>query len=245
MQYIYILEDNPDYAGFLTQQINLAIMIENLPFEIRMATDDPEKIMSDSAFFMKQGCLFFLDIEIDGSELSGIDAAVFVRSHSQSADIIFVTNHPESALLIVTAKVMPLDLIQKNLSKESSIELLHKDLLDFHQRNIESQRQLTYTIASTVHAVSLAKITFLTTVPNDPGTLELYADNEIASFRGNLTDYEKSYPTLFRSHKSFLVNLDKVIIFDTKKRILTFADGKTAEVSYRKISSLKKLLILK
>lgn len=242
MQYIYVLEDTALHLRFLEKEIHNTIVIENLPCKIRLVTSASQDIMNDVNFFINQDCIFFLDIELTQSEFDGVQIATFIRSRTRNATIIFITNHPESALLILTNRIMPLDLIQKNLSVDSLRAKIHQDLISAVQRIQCADQQLTFTIASIIHSVNLSKVIYLTTTPNDPGCLELYCDDESASFRGNLTDFEKKYHTLFRCHKSFLVNPGKISIFDSHQRLITFVDGSSADVSYRKISELRKLL---
>lgn len=243
MQNLYLLEDDPIYRQFLTQQLKNIIMIEKLPFQLQLATADPEAIMTELTEEKPHAAIFFLDIEIANSTISGIDLATFIRTHVPAADIIFVTNHPESALLIVTNKIMPLDLIQKDLSADTCAAMIHQDLLDIAQRLTHADDQVTYRLAGIIHAVDLAEISYLMTVPGDPGTLSLISDHETAEFHGNLNDYEARYPQLFRCHKSYLVNLAKVTAFDAKKRQLTFAEAASADVSFRKIASLRRQLL--
>lgn len=243
MQSIYILEDDPTYLQFLEHTVQDTILIENLSYEIRLATTDPTAVIQDTDQFTKQRCLFLLDIEIDDSELSGVQVATYIRTHTTNADILFITSHPESALLIVTSKIMPLDLIQKSLSTETLRAKLHQDLLDAAELSQHNNQRLTFTLASTVHSVDLSQVIDLTTAPDDPGTLQLFCENESASFTGSLTDYENQYPALFRCHKSFLINLDKVTSFDAKHRLITFEDGSRADVSFRKVATLKKALL--
>lgn len=242
MQYIYILEDDSEYRDFLKKQIGNAVMIENLPYSIQLVTGDPQAIVADVDNFKDQPSLFFLDIEIENSKFSGVDLATFVRAHAKDADIIFVTNHPESALLIVTNKIMPLDLIQKGVSTDTCSAMIRQDLIDITHRRQRAGKDLTYTVASVMHTMGLDQISYLATVPDDPGTLEMVSENETAEFHGNLTDYEQKYPEMFRCHKSYLVNLERVASFDAKHRTLTFVDGNRAEVSFRKVASVRRLL---
>lgn len=242
MQGIYILEDDPTYLTFLEHEVHNTAMIENLPYELRLATADPQAIIDDVAQFEQERCLFLLDIEIEHAELNGVQLATFIRTHATDADILFITSHPESALLIITRKIMPLDLIQKSLSADTLRAKLHQDLLDVADQLQHADQRLNFTVASTIHSVSLEQVIALATTPDDPGTLQLFCENETASFPGSLIEYEAQYPTLFRCHKSFLINVDKVVTFDSKRRVLIFNDGSHAEVSFRKVATLKKML---
>jgi two-component system response regulator AgrA len=242
MHSIYLLEDDPIHLQFLSHEVQNTIMIEALPYEIRMATDDPQAIINDVANFSKQRCLFLLDIELNHAKMDGVQLATFVRANTSNADIIFITSHPESALLIVTNKIMPMDLIQKDLPIAELRTKLHQDLLDVTGLTEHTGQQLLFTVASTVHSVSLSQVNCLTVSPDDSGIVELFCNNQTASFRGHLAEFEKQYPTLFRCHKSYLVNLDNVAIFDTKHRILSFEDGSHAEVSFRRVAAVRKAL---
>ncbi|QFR68876.1 hypothetical protein LP238_02850 [Companilactobacillus paralimentarius] len=75
-----------------------------------------------------------------------------------------------------------------------------------------------------------------------PGRIFIITKYQLAEFNGSLNTFEKDYPNLFRCNRGFLVNLDNTINYDSKTRILSFIDGSTCEVSFRKNKELIKLM---
>ncbi|WP_054717862.1 hypothetical protein [Lacticaseibacillus manihotivorans] len=59
MQNLYLLEDDPIYREFLTQQLKNIIMIEKLPFQLQLATADPQAIMTELTEEKPHAAIFF------------------------------------------------------------------------------------------------------------------------------------------------------------------------------------------
>jgi two-component system response regulator AgrA len=246
---LYILEDQPEQLANIKHELATAIMIEDYSAQIRMATANPNEITQALAINGYADSLFFLDIEIDSAVGNGIDLAQSIRQHTHTADIIFITSHPDAALKIVNHQITPLDLISKGSAPSTFRQQLRNDLAECidraNDRKLHSPQLLSYMIGTDIRTVDLTNVFSIQTVPGDPGMLLLQADKVDASFRGNLTDFEREYPSMFRCHKSALINPSQVTDFDVKKRLLTLHNGTQVQVSIRKIAQLKRLLLRK
>lgn len=237
---IYLLEDSDQQRHAYAQQVQTTCMIENLDAQLQLATGVAQSLLDANA---PADSLYLLDIELSGQALSGIDVAKMIRARSLTAEIIFITSHPEAALLILTNQIMPMDLIQKNAD---TLPRIHQALIAAAKRH--AQRQLhtpqlfAYTQGGHVNALPLASVIALQVSPSDSDTIELMATNEIASFHGNLTAINAKYPTLFRCHKSCLINLDQLKQLDAKKHLAIMQNGAKIDVSFRKLTALKQLL---
>ncbi|KRL51932.1 LytR/AlgR family response regulator transcription factor [Lacticaseibacillus manihotivorans] len=237
---IYLLEDSDQQRAAYVQQVQTTCMIEGLDAQLQLATGDAQTLLDAQA---PEDSLYLLDIELSGQALSGIDVAKAIRAKSLSAEIIFITSHPEAALLILTNQITPMDLIQKNAD---TLPRIHQALIAaakrHAQRLLHTPQLFAYTQGGQVNALPLDSVIALQVSASDSETIELTATNEIASFRGNLTAINAKYPTLFRCHKSCLINLDQLKQVDTKNRLAIMQNGAKIDVSFRKLATLRQLL---
>lgn len=89
--------------------------------------------------------------------------------------------------------------------------------------------------------LSISELLYITTVKKQEHLLCFITQNETYYCRGSLKDYEKkSYPTLFRCHRSAIVNLQAVKEVDRTKKRVYFTNEKENNciVSRRKLSQL-------
>lgn len=243
---IYILEDNSDYLNFLKDDLTKFIMIEELPIKIVFTSTSSAEMLKQIKDKKLDNSIFLLDIEIDDSSTSGVDVAEYIRKKSLFTDIIFITSHPEAALLILTHKIAPFDLINKSLSPDDTSKRLRTDIKQIikrtNTRKTSSQNLFSYSINSQVFAVPLDDVLYIQTVADDPGNLELHSQNEIATFHNTLNHLESKYPSLFRCHKSILVNPKHIKRFNPSERYIYMDNGEQINVSFRKVKNLRNLL---
>ncbi|RWZ61714.1 response regulator transcription factor [Lacticaseibacillus paracasei] len=243
---IYILEDNPSYLKFLKQELKNFIMIEELSANIKFATSSSDTLLQTIEQAPPEESLYLLDIEINTSTLSGVEVATAIRKISPYIEIIFVTSHSEAALSILTHKIAPLDLISKDMSMKKTSERLRHDISQVLRRleirKIHSHSLFSYTLNGQMFAVPLDELIYIQTIPGNPGSLEMHSLNETATYFDNLNHVASLYPTLFRVHKSVLVNPDHIKHLDTVTHLLYMDNGTQLEVSFRKLRILKKVL---
>lgn len=246
---VYVLEDDDCYLAFLKQSINNTIMIEDIPIEKMIAEKKPEVLLNAVNLNKLNTSIFFLDIEITGNKNDGITVADKIRKSSPYAEIVFVTSHSEAAMRIITHRIAPLDLINKSDSSESIIARIHSDIVTMQQRQnnrrLHSLATFSYTIGTRVFSIPLLEIEYIQTIPGSPGELEVHSINETATFSGNLNHIEKKFPSLFRCHKSVIVNPKRIKSLDTGQRLAYFSSGAKVDVSFRKLASFKKILLTK
>lgn len=243
---VYILEDDIVQLNFIRQQINNAIMIEALDAAIEMATQSPSEIVAHLQEIGADNSLFFLDIEIESSTVSGLDLARLIRAQTSTSDIIFITSHEEAALQILTDQIMPMDLISKGENQTLIAQRIQADMIHAvklaEDRKYHSPKMFNYPVGAHIRSLPLDTVCWVQTMPDSPGTLTLSADNQEATFHGNLTLIEKAHPQLFRCHKSALINPAKIRDLDSHQRFVVMADDARIEVSFRRLAPLRKLL---
>ncbi|WP_164508226.1 LytR/AlgR family response regulator transcription factor [Lapidilactobacillus wuchangensis] len=246
---VYILEDDERYLAFLKQSVSNTIMIEDISVAGIVAEKKPDALLNAIELNTLNTAIFFLDIEIIGNKNDGITVADWVRSKSPYAEIVFVTSHSEAAMRIITHRIAPLDLINKSASNEGILTRIHSDIVTMQQRQnnrqLHSQAIFSYTIGQQVFSIPLTEVEYIQTIPGRPGELEVRSINESATFSGNLNQIEAKFPSLFRCHKSVIVNPKQIKSLNTGQRLAYFKSGSKIDVSFRKLSSLKKIMLCK
>ncbi|WP_225436989.1 LytTR family DNA-binding domain-containing protein, partial [Lacticaseibacillus paracasei] len=87
------------------------------------------------------------------------------------------------------------------------------------------------------------ELLYIQTTPGISGTLELHAEREIATFPGNLKEVSLQYPTLFRCHRSILLNPTHISKLDTHGRFVYMDNQDKLEVSIRRVSALRQVMM--
>lgn len=113
---IYILEDNLIQQGRLEMVLSQELKKYNKDLSIVHTFDKPQQFI-EAIDSTTSNQLFFLDIEIKGEKLKGLDIAKIIREKNPYATIIFVTTHSEFMPLVFDYQVSALDYIDKSLSE--------------------------------------------------------------------------------------------------------------------------------
>ena len=220
---IYVLEDN------VNQQFRIERMIDELLDENQWDYRHFEIFSEPSHFpnFVEESCpqIFFLDIDINGDNKKGIEVAKKIREKSRTATIVFVTTHSEFMLLTYRAQVSALDFIDK-ADEDSSIKINLKNCL----RKVIENQALTMRIP-------MDEILYFETAESH--RLKLVTKSGQRNFYGSIKEVMAANQTFFRSHKSYLINLDNVVCLDKKNSLVHFVGGQSCLVSKKYIKELK------
>lgn len=241
---IYLLEDNQEQRITYAKVINDTIMINELPMQLVCQTDSTKDLFGNIDH--KYQGLFFLDMEIKGIKDAGLEAAVNIRKQIPAAHIVFITTHDELSFLTLERKVAPMDYILKDYSSDHIKNNIRDDIIRTDELvksgKYKKENLFTYHIGPRYFSIPISELVYLNTSKLNPGRVQLHALTKESEFIDNLNDLEKKYPMLFRSDKSYLVNLDLLDHFDNQKREIHFINNSIAYVSVRKARKLVKLL---
>lgn len=244
MLQVYILEDDRQQRQVYQQLIESYLFIEGLDMKVILATADPQLLLQQ---LTDQPALFFLDIELVGADMDGLQVAEQIREQLNFAEIVFVTTHSEMAFLTFERKVEPLDYILKDSGAANVAEKIRGDIKVAYQRYqkqlVTSTQYFSYQIGSRLHTLPLADVLYIATVAGQPGKIEVHHTTGMVEYAGNLNQLATKYPQLFRCHKSWLINPTQVADYDTKQRLVIMQDGSQCEVSFRKEGQLRRLLL--
>jgi len=241
---VYLLEDNSIQRQKYAEFIQNGILINDANLELKSISDSVEKFYQD--YIPQEQGLYFLDMEINDDKMAGLNIAERVRRDAPMAQIVFITTHDELSLTTLERKIAPMDYILKNKGLD---EIKHRitDDIEMAQSNLQkyshsSKNLLDYKIGSRYFSIMMDDIIMLYTQKDVPGRIFIITKNQLAEFNGSLNTFETDYPNLFRCNRSYLVNLDNATTYDSHSRTLSFIDGSTCEVSFRKNKELTKLL---
>lgn len=241
---IYLLEDNEIQRNKYTEFIHNGILINdaNMALEVIAGTVEDFFKQYDS----KKQALYFLDMEILDDKIAGLKIAEKVRQNSPLSQIVFITTHDELSLTTLERKIAPMDYILKDNGleniKQSITDDIEKTQQELREYNHLSKNVLDYKIGSRYFSILMDDVIMLYTNKDVPGRIFIVTKYQLAEFNGSLNTFEEDYPNLFRCNRGFLVNVDNAINYDSKTRVLSFIDGSTCEVSFRKNKELIKLM---
>lgn len=240
---VYLLEDNSIQRQKYAEFIKNGILINDADLELKSITGTVEDFTADY-IPQKQG-LYFLDMEIQDNKLAGLNVAEKICQDSPLAQIVFITTHDELSLTTLERKIAPMDYILKDKGLEEIKQSITNDI-ELMQKNLQlyshsSKDILDYKIGSLFFSISMNDVIMLYTQKNNPGRIFIVTKNQLSEFNGSLNTFEKDYPNLFRCNRSYLVNLENSTTYDCHSRVLSFIDGSSCEVSFRKNKELTKI----
>ena len=186
---------------------------------------------------------YFLDINLKGS-MCGLELASLIRERDSIANIIFITTFADKLKLTFKYKIAAMDYIIKDPNKEVFQENLILALNTAYQRYVSIGQQservnmLQIKVGENIRNIKYEDIYYLETAPV-PHKLKLHTKNGIYEFYGKLKDYEKLDNRFRRCHNSYLINIDYLVEFSSKERMLTMSNGHKCLVSYRYTKNIK------
>ncbi|MGB4627818.1 MAG: LytTR family DNA-binding domain-containing protein [Erysipelotrichaceae bacterium] len=239
---IILCEDDNVLMSHYKAIIENWVMINDYDMQLILATTDPKDVFLYLSKNKVTNSLFFLDIDL-GKQLDGIDVAQQIRTDNEFAQIVFITSHQELAIETLKRQIAPLDYIVKdNRNEKAQLEYVldgrHKQTFVDHRPN---NRHLSFMIGTRNIRVDLTSIYLLETSVT-PHKVILYGENMMYEFYGKMNDLEKEYPELFRVHKSFLINQNKITVVDYKSRTIFFPEEYSCSFPLVKTKRLREYL---
>ena len=179
--------------------------------------------------------LVFLDINMPQG--SGID--LFKRIHKNNrTKVVFTTAYDVFA--ITALRLSAIDYLLKPIDKNELIEAVERykevsqsdDQLKVFSEILENKTPERFSINTVdgIYVIKYADVNFLSSEKNY--TKFHLTDSTMLSSKP-LGEYEKMFDSnkFVRIHRSYLVNLDKIVEFDKKSGNVILENGKTVEVS--------------
>lgn len=242
MIHIFVCEDNNEQRQKFIKIIEDIIIIENFDMEVVLSTSNPYDVL-DYVNNNKVTGLYFFDVDLKSS-INGIQLAEKIRDYDPMGFIIFITTHSEMSQLTFIYKVEAMDYIIKD-NYNNIRERIHQCIVNankkYSSKITELQKNFTIRVDDKVINVEYDKILFFETSRNIHKVV-LHAENRRVEFYAQMKEIEDKLDSdiFYRSHKSFILNKNKIKEIDTKNRIAYMSNGEECLISSRLMKGLIK-----
>ena len=229
-----ICEDNKDFINRISNVVTKVMMPYNFEYKINKFTHynkEVEEIISSDDEIK----IYILDIELP--DISGLEIASMIREDDLESIIIFVTSHPEFKNDIFYSRLLAIDYICKNKFWEERFE----ETIDYTIKKLNKKEVLMFEYNYNSYRIPIDSILYIEKVSDNRKCLIYTEDGNSFGIISTISELSKKLgPNFFRSHKSCIINLDKVKKVDYNDNMITFINGSCEYLlSNRKRKKLK------
>lgn len=241
---VYICEDNPKINSFIKATIENYCLINELDFEIVLATKDPYAVIS-KVRKDNQRSVYFLDVDLQNDKMNGFDLGKEIRKNDTRGFLVYVTTHDEMLIETFKHRLEAMDYIVKD--GQDKIEKRIHQCLDIIQDRVqdeekEERQYFSIKIFSKIMHIPLDEIIFFETSPKKH-VICLHTIDQLLEFQGNLQDIDNQLGETFsRVHRSYLVNLEKIKMLDAKENKIIMSNEEACFVSRDKKKFLREYM---
>ena len=242
---IFICESNFKQRQQTEAVVREYFSIENGNIQLVLSTDSPKKLVEYVKMhrLVRKNNLYILDADME-YEMDGFALAETIRNMDIFGKIIFVANDQSKQHLVFRHRVEALDYICKDdpFNMESSLK---QSIAIAYKRYLDSSPQKQYCEIKTknsVISVAIDDILFFESHRTIAHKRILYTLNGQIEFYGSLHKIEKMRPEFYRSHKSFVINVENVTDVSRVTNEVYMANGAVALVARKKIKGLLDML---
>jgi len=243
MLYVFICEDNDNHRRQIEGIVNNYILMEDLNMKLIISSPSPYDILEYISKNSISG-LYFLDVNLE-QDLNGIMLAENIRKYDPRGFIVFITMHEEMLPLIFKYKVEALDFISKEDFHISNYicQCISNAYTKYTTKTSELQNNFIFKMNNNIISLEQDKIVYFESSVNTPHKIILYATDTIYNFYGNMNEISNDLnKNFYRCHKSYIVNIKRIIKIDKEKRILYMDNKATCSISVRKMHKLINLM---
>lgn len=180
--------------------------------------------------------VYILDIEVPGK--SGLDLAREIRNNGDwESPMMVVTTHEQLRNTAFTSKMLMLDFISKYYNCEESLAETLKLALDI----VSEQQSLNFQFNGELFQVPYKDILFIEKNVEDQNST-IVTESKRITIKKTIISIEEELakdPRFFKTHRSCIINLDKVTSVELKNCIIHFGNIETPLLSRDKKSELK------
>lgn len=229
-----VCEDNKDFLGRLCNAINSILMPYNFEYKIDKFTGYNKEI-SEIIKRKYEEKVYILDVEL--GDVSGLEIASQIREKDLDSIIIFVTGHKQYKDDIFYSRLLAIDYVVKDCLWEDRF----KSTIDYTIKKVNRRRVLSYDFNYNSYRIPFDDILYIEKVQDSLKCIintESGNKYEINSTIGELI--KTLGPNFFQSHKSCIVNIDKIRKINYVDNTITFINGECVYLlSNRKKKALK------
>lgn len=183
--------------------------------------------------------IYILDIELPN--ISGIQIADKIRTDDWDSIIIFVTSHPECKNDIFYARLMAYDYI----SKYSTYDKRLQQSIEKAAKIVGKKRVFSYKHNRTIYRIELDNILYIERINGTKKCIIYTETGHEYEISGNMQDIlDKLDESFVLSHKSCIININKVKFVDYNSNTITLTNGEVIDkLSHRKRKWFEKSLL--
>ncbi|MDO5569383.1 MAG: LytTR family DNA-binding domain-containing protein [bacterium] len=219
-----VCDDNESIVSSASTIINKIMMPGDTDYKI-CKFYDYNKEMKNIIFHDKCKKIYLLDIELP--TISGLEIASKIRANDFNSSIIFLTAHGECINDVFTSRLVILDYISKFLNYEERLA----ETIKYALKIALNDKFLTFRYRGTLYQLNYDEILYIEKQMSNSKSIIFTEDGREIELIRNINDLlEELSPTFQRPHKSFLVNVNKIRSMDLKSGIVTFKNGKKADI---------------
>ena len=215
-----ICEDNKEFLNRLSNSVIKVMMPYNFEYKINKFTqynEEVEEIISSKDDVK----IYILDIEMP--EVSGLEIASMIREDDLESIVIFVTSHPEFKNDIFYSRLLAIDYISKSKFWEDRFE----KTIDYTVRTLNKKKVLIFEYNYNSYRIPFDSIVYIEKLSDNKKCLIYTEDNNCFEIISTISALMKKLtPNFYRSHKSCIINLDKVKKIDYSDNSITFINDK-------------------
>ena len=228
-----ICEDNKEHLERFCNIINKVMMPYNFEYKINKFTQynkEVEEIINEKGDIK----VYLLDIELP--VISGLEIASEIRENDLESIIIFITAHNEFKNDIFYSRLLATDFI----SKDSLWSDRFEDSMNYVVNILEKRQMLIFDYNHNTYRIPYSSINYIEKIQDNQKCIIHTENGETFDIKETVTALaERLGPNFFKSHKSCIINLDKVKIIDYTNSKIVFQNN---EFIYLLSNRMKKAL---
>ena len=213
-----VCDDNTKVVNDVTNIISKFMMTNNIHYKTHKfyEYDDNFMKMLNEPVNHK---IYILDIETPNN--SGIDIARKIRKKDKSSVIIFLTGHDELGSIVLKSCLNFLTFISKFDDYELKLTGALNEALDL----VYIKRTIDFTEHGNKYNIAINSVLYITRDTFERKTIIKTDSNEFKVYMSleKINELSKNYFT--KTHKSCLVNMQRVDKIDGNRNLITFNDG--------------------
>ena len=214
-----ICEDNKDFLNRLSNAVNKVMMPYNFEYKINKFIQYNEEV-EEIIFNNTERKIYILDIELP--DVSGLEIASMIRENDMDSIIIFVTSHLEFKNDIFYSRLLALDYIAKDKFWEDRF----CKTIDYTIKSLNKRKVLMFEYNYNSYRIPYDDIVYIEKVSDNKKCIIYTEDDNSFEIISTISDLLKDLgPNFFRTHKSCIVNLDKIKEIDYADNKIVFKNG--------------------
>ena len=225
-----ICEDNKDFLNRLCTVVNKVMMPYNFEYKINKFTQYNKEVeeIIEKKYEEK---VYILDIEL--GDISGLEIASEIRENDLESVIIFITSHPEYKNDIFYSRLLAIDFIPKDKIWTDRLE----STIEYTVKEVNRKRVLAFEYNYNSYRIPFDNILFIEKIQDNQKCIINTENGEQYEILSSISQLSKKLgPNFFQSHKSYIINIEKVRKIDYADNMITFINGE----SYYLLSNRKK-----